>query len=200
VPPGVVTAMATRPPSCAAGVLAVIEVSLITTTLVAGWPPNLTDVAPVNPVPVMVTLVPPDGGPAVGATLLTTGAASSSGSPISGSRVLTRVADTGTARLKSGRYQPRGFHSPPAMGCAAAASLRAMDLDFWVSANRPDRSSVIRVLRNAATAQARLAVMVRNSAMEARHRALQTTAVSRLGRRGGSKCCTSSNPFDQDAG
>jgi hypothetical protein len=82
LPPGVCTVMVATSSAAAGGVLQVIEVSLTTTTLVAGWPANRTEVAPVKPVPVMVTEVLPAGGPEVGATLLTTGAASSSGSPI----------------------------------------------------------------------------------------------------------------------
>ena len=37
--------------------------------------PNLTAVAPVKPVPVMVTVVPPAVGPVVGLTEVTVGAA-----------------------------------------------------------------------------------------------------------------------------
>ena len=43
------------------------------------WPPvvpKLTALAPVKPVPVMVTVVPPAGGPATGLTAVTVGAAS----------------------------------------------------------------------------------------------------------------------------
>ena len=40
-----------------------MEVALLTTTPVAAVAPNLTAVAPVSPVPVMVTLVPPAAGP-----------------------------------------------------------------------------------------------------------------------------------------
>ncbi len=46
-------------PAVPAGVVAVIVVALVTTTLVAALPPIVTEVAPVNPVPVIVTLVPP---------------------------------------------------------------------------------------------------------------------------------------------
>jgi hypothetical protein len=42
---------------------------------VAGAVSNLTAVAPVKPVPVMVTVVPPTVGPEVGVTELTVGAA-----------------------------------------------------------------------------------------------------------------------------
>ena len=74
VPLGVVTVTSTVP--VPAGDVAVIEVALLTTTPLAALVPNLT-VAPVrNPVPVMVTLVPPAVGPALGLTALTVGAAS----------------------------------------------------------------------------------------------------------------------------
>jgi hypothetical protein len=53
--------------------VAVIEVLLTTTTLVAAVPPNVT-VAPVAKfVPVIVTPVPPAVGPLFGDTLLTVG-------------------------------------------------------------------------------------------------------------------------------
>jgi hypothetical protein len=62
VPPGVVTMML-----CAraawAGEQAVIVVSDTTLTLVAATAPNVTLVAPVNALPVIVTVVPPAGGP-----------------------------------------------------------------------------------------------------------------------------------------
>src|SRR5215468_7662456 len=48
----------------AAGVIAVIWVSELTVNEAAGIPPNETAVAPVNPVPVIVTLCPPARGPA----------------------------------------------------------------------------------------------------------------------------------------
>ena len=50
-----------------------IEVSLVTVTPVAQVPPTLTEVAPVNPVPVMVTLVPPSVGPLLGLIEVTVG-------------------------------------------------------------------------------------------------------------------------------
>jgi hypothetical protein len=62
-------------PALPAGVVAVIEVLLTTTTLVAAVPPNVT-VAPLAKfVPVIVTAVPPDVDPLFGATLLTVGGA-----------------------------------------------------------------------------------------------------------------------------
>jgi hypothetical protein len=60
-------------PAEPAGVVAVIEVLLTTTTLVAAALPNVT-VAPVAKlVPVIVTAVPPATGPVFGLTLVTVG-------------------------------------------------------------------------------------------------------------------------------
>jgi len=67
-----VTVTVTAPAACA-GVVAVIEVLLTTTTLVAAVPPNVT-VAPLTKfVPVIVTPVPPAVDPLLGLTLLTVG-------------------------------------------------------------------------------------------------------------------------------
>ena len=74
VPTGVVTVTCTVP-SNSAGDTAVIDVGELTTKLVALTDPNLTDVAPVKPVPVIVTDVPPAVGPEFGLTLVTVGAA-----------------------------------------------------------------------------------------------------------------------------
>ncbi len=52
-----------------------IWVALLTVKEPAAVAPKLTAVAPVKFVPVMVTLVPPDGGPVFGLTLVTVGAA-----------------------------------------------------------------------------------------------------------------------------
>ena len=74
VPPGVVTAtdVAPAPP---AGVTAVIWVSPVTVKLVAALPPKVTALAPVRPVPVIVTLVPPAVDPELGVALVIVGAA-----------------------------------------------------------------------------------------------------------------------------
>jgi hypothetical protein len=53
----------------------VIWVLLLTVNEVAATPPKSTAVAPVKPVPLMVTLVPPPTGPELGLTPLTTGGA-----------------------------------------------------------------------------------------------------------------------------
>ena len=73
VPPGVVTDTFTAP-AAFAGVVAVIDVALTTVKLVAATPPNVTAVAPVKLVPVIVTLVPPATGPEPGLTPVTVGA------------------------------------------------------------------------------------------------------------------------------
>ena len=71
VPPGVVTVTSTVPEP--AGLVAVIEAALFTVKLAAAVAPNLTAVAPVKLVPVMVTEVPPTEGPELGTTDLTVG-------------------------------------------------------------------------------------------------------------------------------
>ena len=71
VPTGVVTEIA--PEMAAAGTVAVICVALFTVNVVAEMPLNLTAVAPVKFVPVIVTPVPT--GPLVGAKLVIVGAA-----------------------------------------------------------------------------------------------------------------------------
>jgi hypothetical protein len=72
VAPGVVTVMSTVP--VPAGAVAMISVSDTTVKLVAAVVPKLTPVAPVNPVPVMSTVVPPDASPDDAESAVTTGA------------------------------------------------------------------------------------------------------------------------------
>ena len=62
-------------PALPAGVVAVIEVLLTTTTLVAAVPPNVTVAPAAKFVPVIVTAVPPSVDPLLGLTLLTVGVA-----------------------------------------------------------------------------------------------------------------------------
>ena len=71
MPLGVVTVTSTMP--VPAGEVAVIDVSLATVRLVAAVVPKSTAVAPVNPVPVTVTDVPPAVDPEVGLTPVTVG-------------------------------------------------------------------------------------------------------------------------------
>ena len=80
VPLGVVTVTLLAPTfptevvDFAAGVLAVIEVALRTTTLVAATPSTFTLVAPVKLVPVIVIAVPPKVVPDVGEIAVIVGA------------------------------------------------------------------------------------------------------------------------------
>jgi hypothetical protein len=71
-PPGVVTTT-DAVPALPAGVIAVIDVSLLTLTDVAAKPLTVTDVASVKPVPVIVIAVPPKSGPLGGDMLVTVG-------------------------------------------------------------------------------------------------------------------------------
>ena len=73
MPAGVITVTSTVP--VPAGLSAVIVVSLTTVKSVAAVVPKSTAVAPVNPVPVIVTKVPPAAGPLVGLMPVTVGAA-----------------------------------------------------------------------------------------------------------------------------
>ena len=73
LPFGVVTVTSTLP--LPAGEVAVIEVSLLLNFIPGDQAdPKLTAVAPVKPLPVMVTAVPPAAGPLLGVMLVTTGA------------------------------------------------------------------------------------------------------------------------------
>src|SRR5262249_38479682 len=69
----VLTATSTVLVPCAAGAVAVIEVSEFTVKEVAATPPKDTWFAPVNPEPVMVTLVPPALDPRAGLIAVTLG-------------------------------------------------------------------------------------------------------------------------------
>src|SRR5262245_55910266 len=60
-------------PNTAGGEMAVIELSELTIKLAAGALPKSTAVAPVNPVPAMVTTVPPVVGPKFGERLVIAG-------------------------------------------------------------------------------------------------------------------------------
>src|SRR5260370_39628358 len=73
VPAGVVTSTSTTPAACA-GLVAVTWESVLTVKPVAAVAPKWTDVAPVNPQPVMTTLVPPNVEPEVGAMPVTVAA------------------------------------------------------------------------------------------------------------------------------
>src|SRR3974390_2654760 len=72
VPPGLVT-VTSSVPGGDNGVTSVIDVSLATVMAVSATPAKLTAVAPVNPVPVIVRLVPPLAGPSVTESHVTRG-------------------------------------------------------------------------------------------------------------------------------
>jgi hypothetical protein len=88
VPAGVVTVTGTAPDP--AGDVTVIWVADTTVTAVPGELPNSTEVAPVNPVPVMVTTVPPAAGPVAGLSETTVGAGVTGGT----TATLPRSTDT----------------------------------------------------------------------------------------------------------
>ena len=64
VPAGEVTVMSMVPVPI--GAVAEMEASEFTVNIVAAVDPNLTDVAPVNPLPKRLTTVPPESGPEFG--------------------------------------------------------------------------------------------------------------------------------------
>ena len=72
VPPAVVTVTSTTP-VLPAGEVAVMDVAELTVKPVALFAPNLTAVAPVKLVPVIVTVDPPPAGPEVGEIAVTVG-------------------------------------------------------------------------------------------------------------------------------
>ena len=72
VPPGVLTVTCTVPEP--AGEVAVTCVADSALSALALAEPNLTSLAPVRFVPVIVTVVPPAAGPLVGETFVTVGA------------------------------------------------------------------------------------------------------------------------------
>src|SRR5689334_23225347 len=61
--------------------MAVMTLSDSSLKLAASFAPNLTPVAPVKPLPLMVTVVPPPLGPWSGETFSTTGADGAAGQP-----------------------------------------------------------------------------------------------------------------------
>ena len=71
LPPGCCTTTFTTP--APAGVVTLMLVGLVTENAVPATPPNVTPVAPVSPVPVTVTGVPPAAGPVLGLTPVTVG-------------------------------------------------------------------------------------------------------------------------------
>src|ERR1700686_4546395 len=91
VPPGVVTVTSTVA-AASAGEVMEIEVEELTTSPVPAVLPNFTTVAPVKPVPVTVTGVPPVVGPELGLTAVTVG--KGGGAPFEALRSTPTAVDT----------------------------------------------------------------------------------------------------------
>ena len=96
VPPGVVTVTSTVP--LPAGETAAIEVSEITSKLVAGVEPNEDRARVLRFVPVIVTVVPPPSGPSDGLTLATVGGSCGSAAKVRSSPWLVPLAFVATIR------------------------------------------------------------------------------------------------------
>jgi hypothetical protein len=101
VPAGVVTVTSWTP--LPAGLTTVTELALTTVTLVAGAVPKRTAVAPVKPVPMIATEVPPAAGPDVGLRPVTVGPyANVSAGGLAGDVPLAAVTVTSTAPVPAG--------------------------------------------------------------------------------------------------
>jgi hypothetical protein len=74
VPPALVTVMSTVP-AASAGAVAVTRPSALTVNELAAAAPKYTPVAPVKPLPVIVTTAPPAVPPVAGLTAVTVGVA-----------------------------------------------------------------------------------------------------------------------------
>jgi hypothetical protein len=98
VPFAVVTVTITIP-VVPAGDVATIEFTEFTVKPVASFDPNLTAMAPVKLVPVIVTAVPPAAGPFLGESFLTVG-----GAPVSSSTVSGRPWASSWAAVRLLRY------------------------------------------------------------------------------------------------
>ncbi|CAB4897848.1 unannotated protein [freshwater metagenome] len=102
--PLVVVAVTVTAPAVPAGVVALIDVAEVKTMLVPTFAPNFTVVPPdTNPVPVIVTTVPPASGPLLAVTAVTVGAvaaaAGAAGSPRPRPSVVSAVT-VNTARKR----------------------------------------------------------------------------------------------------
>ncbi len=103
VPPGVVTVTWTVP--LPAGLIAVICVSLSTEIIVPAVEPNETPVAPVKPIPVRTTVVPPLSGPLAGLMLDTIGPCPG-GREVTINLTLTEAFPPFEAKLMMAEYCP----------------------------------------------------------------------------------------------
>ena len=103
VPAGVVTLTSTVPVPFTFGETAVIDAAEFMVKLLALVAPKWTAVAPVKPVPVMVTAVPPPGEPRFGSTLVDAGSLRRPGWPA------FRHADRVAHHMQSVRAPPRAL-------------------------------------------------------------------------------------------
>ena len=127
MPPAVVTTTSTAPAACA-GVVTVIDVAEFTVTPVAGVPPKVTDVAPVRFVPVIVTVVPPAVGPALGESPVTVGAGTGAAVVLV---VLVDVVVVVTGRGRFGSGAITTFCSPPLMRTNSSTVMTGIHSPFW---------------------------------------------------------------------
>ena len=111
VPPGVVTRILAVP-KAPAGVVAVIEVELTTVKLGTAAPPIVTAVAPVKPVPVMVTDCPPASGPDGGLIAVTSGPTVNTYAAPDESALLSLCVPFTPVELLSSRFAPTNTVSP----------------------------------------------------------------------------------------
>jgi len=123
VPAGVVTVTSTSPAE-PAGEVQPIEVSPSTKQSVAATEPNMTEVAPVNPDPVMDTCVPPSVDPDVGLTPVTVGRTA---------RLVVVVVVPALVVVVTGAIEVVEVDPPP-----ATAMTGAMGLPVGVAVVMPD--------------------------------------------------------------
>ena len=145
--PAAVTMTSTAP--VPAGLSARIRVLLITKSLDAGVVPKSTAVTPVNPVPVIVTLVPPTAGPKVGLKPVTVVGVIRSSSSSSRGRHRRRRREPSVHRraflMRSGDWATNGdMRSSPYRSMASHMARR-----YWLTARTaamPGPSEVLQVL------------------------------------------------------
>ena len=80
-------------PAVPAGVIAVSEVALTKTTLVAALPPIVTVAPFTKPVPVIVTAVPPIVEPEFGVIEVTVGAAAKTGRAMNTQKIIPKIRE-----------------------------------------------------------------------------------------------------------
>src|SRR2546425_952317 len=127
VPPGVVTVTSTAP--VPGGETATIDVAELTVKLLASADPNLTAVAPMRSVPLIVTRVPPASPPLLGLTLMTAGG----GEPVAKPCQLPAETDETPLRPLTGTGTSLAS-VPPLPSCPSKLAPQAMTLPSLSSA------------------------------------------------------------------